>query len=258
MRIEADDFPAQLLLEPRHHRNHQNQNHDPQSHAENGNQGDDRKKGALRLKVAHRKKQAETLRHLQDFLHAPAEAGNNFLQSIAQGPGGTCLSGPERCPQTRRFGADKQRPPRRMNSTTNSACESLPAKATDPDFYAAQRAPGSAAHIPSDHRNVHARAFAGPNVLFAKSVAPADQANFLRHALSIFSSRDPSVVRSSLLVNRKNGCDRAGKCSVRQPNFRRHSKRTRLLPENSFCPKSAFFQRNKPSRAKQLNATGLC
>jgi hypothetical protein len=66
-----------------------------------------------------------------------------------------------------------------MNSPTNSACESLPAKATDPDFQAAQRAPGSAAHIPSDHRNVHARAFAGPNVLFAKSGCSCGSGQFL-------------------------------------------------------------------------------
>ena len=63
MGIEADDLAAEFLLEAGHHRNNQNQNHDPERNAENGNQGDDRKKCALGLEVAQGEKKTETFRH---------------------------------------------------------------------------------------------------------------------------------------------------------------------------------------------------
>ena len=63
MGIEADDLAAEFLLEAGHHRNDQNQNHDPERDSEDRNQGDDRKKGALGLEVAQGEKKAETFRH---------------------------------------------------------------------------------------------------------------------------------------------------------------------------------------------------
>jgi hypothetical protein len=59
MRIEIDHFLAQLPIEAGHYRDYKNQHRHAEHNAENGNQGDNRQKRALRLQVPQSEKKTK-------------------------------------------------------------------------------------------------------------------------------------------------------------------------------------------------------
>ena len=65
--VETEHFAPQFLLETGHDRNDQNQHHDSQRDAENGDHGDQAEKGPLRPQIAQREEKAEGLGHGKVF-----------------------------------------------------------------------------------------------------------------------------------------------------------------------------------------------
>ena len=63
VRVETEDLALKLAIEPRHHRDDQNKNGDPQGDAEDRDHGDDRNRGALRLEVTKREEETKRRFH---------------------------------------------------------------------------------------------------------------------------------------------------------------------------------------------------